>query len=510
MPVSERALPPVHENAWRGMHSNTVAPTPTNTVSLAQNFYLKGTRWRMRPGLLQTGAQLQGGGNKIQVIAHFEELDGTAHTVCICNGYFHEYNWGTDSWGAGTLLSGVPITVDTSAVIDWAVSRGRIIFTDGVSRPFMWDGTTWTQLTNAPISTGVEIYYDKVFFFGLLGADSNVFEWSDEGDPVNGYTGANQDWEFAQTDSGAVRSLVGLNDHMNVFKDDSVADIRGAVEDTFQTDAVREGISETEGSPGQYNIVVVDGDVYYLSVNGPRFLKAGIRRNELDVDPNGDEILGPEWDAFSQTELTDAIGVYDKKRKHILWLTALAGETSKYSGLLYSLETGAFSTLQFASSFNFESAAQVEDPDGNELIMLGDDDGNIYLYGDDANTDDNGVGFTARLRSRQYGQSLAMAEKRLGQVDLVLNIVAMGASGSFRALMRPYLNGESPYAGPSSLEKSFGYEKVGRKRYRRNFNSVGHTVGWDFEVNSLTGGLCEIHAAMTQITTSSVDRTKNG
>jgi len=509
MPLVERALQPVSESTWLGMHANKNVATPVATVSLAQNFYLDGSKWRMRPGILQAGAQLRGGGNDIQAVGHFQELDGTAHTFCICEGYLFEYNWGTDSWGSGTLLSGVSITTSTTAKLDWAVSRGRLIVTDGVNDPWMWDGaSTYTTLTAAPVSTGVRVYYDKIFFFGLAGTDAVVFEWSDEGDPTAGYSGANQDWQFAQTDTGAITNLVALNEHMNVFKEDSIADLRGAVEDTFQTDAVREGISETEGTPGQWNAIVVNGDVYYLSVNGPRVLRGGVRLQELDIDQNGDGTLVPIWDAFEKTELQNAVAVYDKQRKHILWFIAQAGEVTRYTGLLYSLESGAWSTLKFASSYNFISIAPVEDTDGNELSMFGDDDGNVYIYGDAANTDDNALGFVARLRSRQYGQSLALAEKRLSQLDLVINILA-APTGGFRGLTRPYINGEE-WAGPDSLEKYFGFDTIGRKRYRRGFNATGQTVGWDFEVNALTGGQCEVHASLTQITTSSIERSRRG
>jgi hypothetical protein len=487
------------------MHATDEHPVPPRYVSLAENFYLKGRVWKMRPGISQAGSQLTGGSGKpIQAIIHFQELDGTYWTIAICNADLFYYNWGTNSWTQVDLAT-KSITIDSSALCDWAVSRGRLILTDGVNKPFMWDPSTdtYTTLSNAPIAGGVEIYYDKVFFYDLPGANSNVFEWSDEGDPVNGYSGDNQDWEFAQADTGAVTGLIGLNEVMPVFKEDSIALLKGAVEDTFQTDAVREGVSETEGSPGKFNIIVAEGEVYYLSKQGPRVLHQGIRLIPLDRDEDNVNVLGPHWDEFNVSQITNAIVFHDRLRNHIVWLISLAGETTRYEGLLYSVEEGSWSRITFANSFDFKSVATVEDASGNERVMLGDADGNVWIYGDDSTTTDNASGYTARIRSRQYGQSLGMVQKRLAMVDLLIDVT----SSTFAALTRVYLNGDTVTANHVLSERSFYYPTTGKKRYQRAFNHVGWTVGWELEVNS-ADGQCELHQSVTQITTTGAHRSR--
>lgn len=492
MPATERVLPPINETGFKGLNANPDMPAPLGFVSLAQNFYMKGNRWVPRPGLLLSDEQISS--DNVQCLAHFEELDGTAWTVAIVGGDLYSYTWSTDTWALEEDLSAASISQSTTAVTDFAISRGRIIFTDGVNDPWMWDPSTdtFTQLTEAPVSTQVTQYYDKSFFWSGL-----TLEWSDEGDPTDGYANDLQAWDFAQQDGGPLVSLVGLNEALLVFKQDSIASVRGAVEDTFQTDAVREGISETEGTPGYGNVQVVDGDVYYLSPQGPRVIVGGARRVPLDMDEQGNDILEDVWSTFARDELANAISFYDKERKLVVWLMAKSGETVKYSGIAYSTENGAFSTIEFSSGFNFLSAARVEDPDGNDYVMLGDDDGQIYIWGDPSQTQsDDGTAFTLRLRSRQYGQSLGVVQKRICQTDLVLDVTAV----PFRGLMRPYLNNQGSEQF-ELMEKSFGYETTGRKRYTRGFNQVGWTVGWDLEVLS-TEGLCEVHAALTQLTTT--------
>jgi hypothetical protein len=483
-----------------GMHATDEHPVPIRYVGLAENFYLKGRVWKMRTGITRAGSQLTGGSGKpVQAVGHFEELDGTLHTFAICNADLHTYNWGTNSWSL-IDLSVQGITLDSSSLCDWAVSRGRLIVTDGVNKPFMYDpsGPTYTTLSNAPIAGGVEIYYDKVFFFDLPGANSNVFEWSDEGDPVNGYTGDNQDWEFAQTDAGAVTNMVGLNEIMPVMKANSVALLKGAVEDAFQTDAVREGVSETDGPPGKFGTVVVEGDVFYITKSGPRQLHQGYRLLPLDRDEDNVNMLGPHWGEFDKSEIANAIAFYDENedRNHVVWLMALDGATAKYEGLLYCVEEGSWARIAFPSTFDFKCVGSVENTEGEEFVMLGDDDGNVWIYGDDTVTTDNGTGFDARLRSRQYGQSLGTVQKRLAQVDWRIDITSAGLAGATRI----FRDGIITIDHWLDSERGFSYPSSGIKVYRRGFNDVGWTVGWELIVNSAEGQ-CEVHSAVTQITT---------
>jgi hypothetical protein len=441
---------------------------------------------------------LSGGSGKIvQATGHFLELDGTYHTFAICNADLHLYNWATDSWSV-VDLSAEGVTLDASAKVDWAVSRGRLIATDGVNKPFMWSPATdtYTVLTQAPISNGIEIYYDKAFFFDLPGDNSVVFEWSNEGDPETGYAGENFDWEFVQTDGGPVTCLVGMNESMPVFKEDSIALLRGAANDEFKTDAVREGVSETEGTPGKWNVISVEGDIYYLAKLGPRTLVQGYNLVPLDLDQDGVNVLGPHWKAFSTNEIANAIVFNDRERRHVVWLTALDGETAKYEGLLYSITEGSWSRIAFDSSFDFKSAASVEDLYGAELVMLGDDDGNVWIYGEPDVTLDGDAGYNCRIRSREYGSHLGGVQKRLCQVDWVLNVTSDTLSG----VTRVWLDGDNTPGAFDESERGFYMPTTGKKRYRRAYNHVGWTVGWELEVNS-GDGQCELHQTLTQIST---------
>jgi N-acetylneuraminic acid mutarotase len=131
-----------------------------------------------------TGGSEPSGDGICQGIYNFQELDGTVHTLAFANADMYEYNWGTNQW-AMTDLSTKGVSVSAAAKLSFANSRGKLIVTDGVNTPWMWDGaTTYTLLTEAPIANMVCVYYDRVFFFDAT-ATNIKFEWSFPADPTH-------------------------------------------------------------------------------------------------------------------------------------------------------------------------------------------------------------------------------------------------------------------------------------------------------------------------------------
>lgn len=467
--VSERPLSPVAEPTFSGMFDNDSFPVPQGFFGYVENFYFKDGNVESRPGYRQLGSTLPA---RIQGVYHFEELDGTLHTVAISNGDLYDLNWGTEVWGLHDL-SVAGITLSSAADVDFCVSRGRLIVTDGVNKPFMWDpaNTTFTQLTNAPIADGCCIYYDKVFFYDIPGAE-NQFEWSDEGDPVNGYAGEDQAWEFAQTDAGRIVGLAPLNAWLFVFKGDSIAKLAGNADENFQTDAVREGVSTTEGLIAQRSIVQVDEDVYYLSERGPRLIRQG--QMFKPAEDAGKFGLKSVWDALDTSAWSTTIGVFDKARRHVIWIIPQSGGTGElYKGILYAVDDGAFSVITLDSSVDFGCIASAEDSSGTEHVLLGAESGKVYLYGESSQTSDDGVAISRVLRSREYGRESHNIQRRLAEVHLLAR-----SSGGCTLSLAPIRDG-------TTLEGREAVIESGRTRYRRGFNVLGWTVGWELTQNEL-------------------------
>lgn len=476
--MSEQALPPIKEPRWQGMHHDSTAKLQPGVVEFAQNFYVLDGVWKGRLGVDQMGDQLDSA--QIQGIYNFEELDGTVHIVAFCNGDMYEYDEGTDSWSK-TDLSGEGITMDASQTLDFANSRGRMIVTDGVNQPWMWDGdSTFTVLSNAPIANGVVIYYDKVFFYDISG-DETSFEWSDEADPVNGYDPTGNSWEFVQTDAGRVRGMAALNEALIVGKEDSLSYVRGSVNEQFQTDAVREGLSETEGSIGKDSVTILDGDVYLLTQKGPMALFKGQKLMRIYENPNQDNRLVETWEDVDRSTWDQAVAVVDTQRRHIWW--AMPDDFV----LVYAVDEDAWQRFKFP--WTITALEEVEFTSGNEFIFIGDDSGNVYRYGKSDQHSDAGTAIERKLRSRQHGVSDLNMVKRLVETHITFNLET-----DLQFDLYPYVDGDMKLASPGGL-----LQDRGRRRYRRGFNAVGTTLGWELVVDRVDQTV-EVESALTILT----------
>ena len=479
MPPSEQVLPPDVDVPFLGLFDSPSIPSPAGFVSLARNVVLESGAWRTRPGIAELGTGLPS--SPIQGVHMHQELDGTLHPCAFVAGDLWVYNATDDDWDQYDLSS-FSITMSPSQRVTMASYRGNLIIADGVTRPVMWQpsrsgATAWTRLTEAPIASGVCVYYDKVFFFGLTNAgDENVFEWSDEGDPTDGYEDDNQDWEFAQTDTGPVVGLVPLNEQMLVFKHHSIARITGAVGEEFRTDAVREGVSETEGVASHRCVVVADGDVYYMSQSGPRVIPGGGQRIILAEGqggpiPPGASMIGEAFKRFDRNKLNQCVSFFDPVRRQIVWLWPKVNETTVRAGLLYTVEDQGWSEIEWPAGYDFRAAAVYEESDGTREVALATADGSVYLYG--GYESDDGTAIDQMVRSRVFGLGQPLTQQRLAQVEFSIE-----GANNLRINTRPRINGVT--LSGRNIRHTIGN---GLNRYRRQLNNLGYQTGWELEVD---------------------------
>lgn len=480
--MPEQPLQPREEARWLGMHHDDNAKMPLGVSLFLQNVYPDDGRYKGRTGTVQLGSQLASA--KVQGIVHFQELDGTVHILAFCNGDMFEYNEGTDSWST-TDLSAQGITIDPSASLSFANSRGRLIVTDGVNQPFMWDGaTTFTTLSNAPVANGVCIYYDKVFFYDIPGSQER-FDWSNEADPETGYNAEGNSWEFAQTDTGRIVGMTPLNNVLVVFKEDSAAWVRGAVNEQFQTDAVREGLSETEGLIGLRGETVLDGDVFFVSQQGPRAASGGQRLLKITDTQEGDNRLEDTWNGLTRSSWSDVLVVLDTERRHVLWFFP-----SDDTVIGYAVDEDGWFTFDFP--WTVTAVGHVEFLTGQEYVLIGDDSGNVYQYGDSSLQSDDGTAIERIIRSRQHGLSSSALVKRLSEVRLFFDLQT---DVTFQ--LRPMTDGSVGSASNTSLTTAS--EGTGRHTYRKGFNAVARAVGWELYQNQSDEDLL-LEGSLTLIT----------
>lgn len=156
---------------------------------------------------------------------------------------------------------------------DKLVYKGDTVYDTSYLRMNMWDGEvggggTVTVLTNAPQMYGMTVYYGKLF--GIKTAEPNTIVWSEEFDATTGYEagGFNNAWTLSQTQAAAALvRLVGTNEALYYFRQNSIGAVRGAVTTDFINDGTREGVSESIGLLGKHAVTVREQEMWFMDGN---------------------------------------------------------------------------------------------------------------------------------------------------------------------------------------------------------------------------------------------------
>jgi hypothetical protein len=161
------------------------------------------------------------------------------------------------------------ITMSTTTPVIYAFLGSVLVAAALSDRAWTWDGTSGagglTSLTNAPASCqALTVYYAKVF---MLTTDRTSIQWSEENQPNTGYEagGFNNSWDLVQTSATHLRAILGTNEGLYVFREDSIAVIRGAVSSTFSTDGVQDGVFIGSGCQGPFSVALAgSGTVWWI------------------------------------------------------------------------------------------------------------------------------------------------------------------------------------------------------------------------------------------------------
>lgn len=469
----ERPLPPVRENRYGGMNASGAPRIPLGMFREIENMRLEDGVLRTRHGFGRFGPA--GPEAPVRGLFHSEARDGTITLVKVVDADLQFWSWTNLEWTVTDTAGIAGVTIDPAAEVRFTNSRGRIVATDGVNTPWMLAGGVYTRLDGAPISDIVAVYYDKVFFVGK-GADASTLFWSEEGDPTTGYDEGefSNAWDFAQTDQGAITGLAALNNRLLVFKQDSVAEIWGAVEEDFRTAANRESISQSEGCIAPDSIVIVDDKVFFCSQRGPRVI-VGQQIVDPTRDQNGDDRIREIWARVDRAHWHDIRAVHIGRE--VWWVIPQTTGADFHLIIVYSLEYDAWWTYSVAEPVY--ALARIEDPEGEEWVLTGSDDGSVYRYRAGADGavvfDDAGVAYPKTLVSRRYGRSTPEIQKRF--------VEAQWEVGCDRALAEGFSSGYKVGAAVDGL-RSHALRQADRYIVRRGYSLLQEGPSWAFSMSA--------------------------
>lgn len=165
-------------------------------------------------------------------------------------------------------MNGVALTAATR--IYATTFANSFILTDGTNRPRKIDAT-WvlTNLTdgNYAFTGPLTVYYGKLF--GVDASDAITMRWSEEADPDTGYgTGTSDNsWSLRQTSGDQITVLIGTNQALFAFRQNSTAIITGAANSDFRSSGSVDAV-QSIGTRSPDAVALVGASVVFLDQYG--------------------------------------------------------------------------------------------------------------------------------------------------------------------------------------------------------------------------------------------------
>lgn len=234
------------------------------------------------PGLGQGGFQ-------------YRKLNGTVFTVDFINGLMYTVNWATG------VHTNVPLgaigALQTTDKIYTTILADKLVISDGVRKPFTWDGAVFVDMPNCPVLFGQPVvYYAKLT--GISKANPVQIVWSEENDPYTGYdTQVNpatlalydNQWVLGQTSQDRLYVLIAAEDALYFSRARSWSMITGPNEDNFRSTGNREAVSATVGCTLPSACIFRNGEIWFQDRDGFFW-----------VIPLGGQPV-PIWEGFRET-----------------------------------------------------------------------------------------------------------------------------------------------------------------------------------------------------------------
>lgn len=336
-----------------------------------------------RPGFQQAGSQLGAVGKLTgQLVYQFTKLDGTEYTVCVVGGQgLYTFDWTLRTWTQTVTVANLTtasITLSETARVYAETYTDKMLISDGVNTPFLWDGTAGagglTKLTNAFVIYGQpRIHYAKIF--GIKSATRNVLDWSEENQPNTGYEsgGYNNSWQLGQTDQEGLYAIAATNDALYYLRARSIGAIRGAVTPEFTADGTHEGVSQNVGTASPDAVCIVDERVFFIDADArPHVIEGGMLRPLFDD-------IRETIRSLDRSKLSNAVCRYDATTGLVLF--GVAENSQSNSSCVIAFNPVLNVPVSVWRGFTFTALGVVKNADGVPVLMHLSDDGYAYDHG---------------------------------------------------------------------------------------------------------------------------------
>lgn len=319
-------------------------------------------------------------GSQINTLSSWTQDNGTSSWLYRFSGtklYYYDVGAGTGDWaicGNGTF---------TGTHIGGAVLGNTLIIGDGVgSTRHTTNGTSFTNTTLAPAGEFFEQYQTRIY----IGGTSSTLFYSTTGDATNWVTsGTSDSSSLPIPGAGKINKVFKLGDRLhigkaggNIFRWDGFSLV-----DTSTT--LNMTSSYSYGSIEDSGLYINRNGVYMDDISGPQIISNPISRFIFNESNTG--MAGTAFDAAP-----GVVYKYDYFLAVGSTRDDLTNEPLNNGIFKYNVLKNEWLTYQFAN--NPKALHSYKDNVGSQQLVFGDTNGQCYLYGGTA-LSDNGVPIAA-------------------------------------------------------------------------------------------------------------------
>ncbi|MCK9578700.1 hypothetical protein M0R01_04420 [bacterium] len=366
---------------------------PVNSVYLGVNFLFDEILGRavLRPGTTQLGNQIVSGKSCIGLYQHITTA-GLKVPIAIfndssdINADIYALSGATWSLAKNDITKDLKVRFETFLDTTIAVNGAESMSTD--------DGTNWVitggnlDVGNMPAVTMIREWQDRLFAAGDPVYPDRLYFSSIQNGVTISWTSGNGYIDIEPEEgAGAISALAKVPGYFLIFKERSLKRWDGS--STYPDDLI------TIGTPTQESVIMTRQCCYYFNKRGiyettggyPRKISRRIQKI-IDAIPasyyskisgwgTGEQIIYSIGDiSIDDLDLTNCV-------------------------IIYNIESQNWSLLSFPKEFKLWH--QYIDSDGDELIMAGDDDGNIWKIFEGDDDDGSPINWLIQYQSQEFG-----------------------------------------------------------------------------------------------------------
>ena len=254
------------------------------------------------------------------------------------NNYLHYWNDATDTWVAVTT-SGSPTMVGVTKVrftrLNWGTPK--VVLTDGINPAATYNGTTYTQITDANAPTDPK--YSAVF-------QNHLFLAGDPADNYNLYFSA----PYAETDfdpangSGVINvgfpivQIKPFRDALYIFGSNNIKKLIGNSIANF----VLENVTDNLGCMASDSVIEIGGDLLFLSQDGLRPVSGTDKIGDVNLETVSKDIQSVFTDIVFDVDLEGLNAVVVRQKSQFRYFFAAADNQGIIGGFRLSPNGIAF------------------------------------------------------------------------------------------------------------------------------------------------------------------------